>query len=662
MEVVKVWLPLFGAIAMIILAILVSLKCDSEKLQNVIFWSLLLVVLSGLVFYGGGLSTPEDSPGKLLINTFKTVAYTISMFGGGEKYDALMAVNDWFAENVLWQILYWLIHLLAMFVTASAVMITWGKKLLSFIKMKIPGRNLCILYCDSDRRIDYVAQLEEKGYRTIYVGDFSKELSNRLADYKVRIVSDQKIGNDGEWLRKFLRFYRKQLNIQVISDVTNDMKAVVFLKTLFETFRNQKISTKNIKIQIVGKNVMNYAFVSDEKDHEGYRFITVVSTESEMVARKLVDKMPPYQTMQFDYDTCRGLNDFNVMIIGFGQVGQDVLRQLVRNGQFLQSRFSAEVFDIDTENCGGLFRELYSEMISRYDISFYSINAFSSQIYRHFKTDRRMNYIVACTGDDETNRQITNELQVFRQLHREYFSEKSVIACCSKKRIEFLSENERLNSMKSFDISDFIEEKTDMLARHINDAYYLNERGYTQQELRELWYRKDPVDRLSSAAAAEYLKTYFTCSNSWGLNRKQLEEKIETSLKNILPELEHDRWNAFESSIGVSQMSKEEFADNVRKCRELVRKASDTQSEEDTAAAEKQFAVTRKNLGPYGLGGKHACLCSWNELDERWNIYAPLLKEYNQLMEVLGKRSVSTLDFKSLDVKNIYHMLDLLDE
>ncbi len=658
----KTFLPLIGALIMIALAVFVSLRCDSEKMQKLIFICLLIVVISGLGFYGLGLSKPEDGLSQQMINAFKTVAYTISMFGGGEKFDALMGVNGWFASSLIWQAVYWLVHLLAVFVTASAVLVTWGKKLLSRIRLMMPDRDLCILYCDSQRRSDYVSQLDEKGYRTVYVGEFSKELNNALSEYRVGFINDRIIRKDGKWLKRYLLLRKSRMNIQVISVAQNDMKAVSFLKTLFASFRSLKISSKNIRAHIMGKNVIDYAFVSDETDHEGNRFITEVYAESEMVAHKLVSKKPPYEAMAFDFDSCRALHDFNVMIIGFGEVGQDVLRYLVRYGQFLGSRFSADVLDIDMDNCGGLFKELYSDMISRYSVSFNSINAFSSQIYSHFSADRRMSYVVACSGDDQTNRQIMNELQTFRQMHPECFTEKSVIACCSKKKIEILSADGSLDYMKAADVDDFINEKVNMLARHVNDAYYLAKSGYSKEELNDLWYKKDPIDRLSSIASAEFLKTYFACSNSWDLNKKQLEERINSRLADILPELEHQRWNAFESSIGVNQMSREEFSDNVRKCLDLTAKALETMSEEDIAAAQNSFALARKNLGPYGLGGKHVCLAEWDELDELWEIYRPLLKEYNELMSRIGKKTVSEVDFKSLDVKNIYHMLDLVEK
>ena len=304
---------------------------------------------------------------------------------------------------------------------------------------------------------------------------------------------------------------------------------------------------------------------------------------------------------------------------------------------------------------------MYSDMIERYNVSFHSLNAFGAQIYQNFSEKHKLNYIVACTGDDETNRQIINNLQTYRQIHGECFTEKSVIACASKTRIEVLFSDGHVEYMKTADIDDFIDEKVNMTARHINDVYYLSKAGYSQTELTDLWYKKDPIDRLSSVAAAEYLDTFFACSNSWGLNRKELEKKINDSLSKILPELEHMRWNAFESTIGVSQMSREEFQNNIDRCLKLTERAIESGSDGDLSEAEKQFAITRKDLGPYGLGGRHACLADWDELPELWKMYEPMLTRYNELMSMHGKKTTRAVDFQMLDVKNIYHMLDVID-
>ncbi len=656
------YISIIGALLVISLAVYVSLKCNTEKLQRIIFVCLLIVVISGFGFYGFGLSAADATLTERIINAFRTIEYTISMFGGGEKFDTLMKVDGWFAHSIMWQIIYWIVHMMAVFVTASAVLITWGKKLLNRVKLMVPTANIGIVYCNNTERYRYVAEMEKEKHKVIYVGDFSKDVNNKLADYAVRYVSESDMDTNGKWLRSALLFRKKNKKINVICADNDDSKNSAFLHKLLKSFEALELDSRNIKIHVLGENVISYEFLAEMKDREGNRYVTEIYTISELVAHKLILKAMPYETMEFNTDTCQAKGNFRAMIIGFGDVGQSILRYLVRYSQFLGSEFKADVFDGDADNCAGLFREIYSDMLTRYDIRIHSVNAFSQEIYSYFSSADKINYLVVCTGDDKTNKEIIKDLQMYRYLHGENFAEKAVIASCTKGAINIISDTGVSGVVKPADVHEMLNQPVDILARHFNDLYYrekVSGQDISEDELRDLWYKKDPMDRLSSISSAEFTRTYVACSGSWDLSKEETEKLISEKLIRILPELEHMRWNAFESSMGVSPMSAEEFRENVAKCDKLIDKALKSDDEKDFKAAKQQFSITRKNLGPNGIGGKHVCMAEWDQLDELWEIYEPMLLKYNELLEKHGERKQGTLNFKQLDEKNIYHMLDI---
>lgn len=109
-------------------------------------------------------------------------------------------------------------------------------------------------------------------------------------------------------------------------------------------------------------------------------------------------------------------------------------------------------------------------------------------------------------------------------------------------------------------------------------------------------------------------------------------------------------------------MPKEEFKKRIANTSVLIDKAVESGTKEDLGAAMKAFSRTRKDLGPYGLGGMHACLADWEDLDELWNMYLPLVLKYNTLMAKHELKLVRLNDFKELDEKNVYHMLDVLNK
>ena len=59
------WISLITALLTIAIAIFVSLKCDTKRMQKIIFCCLFIVVISGLGFYGFGLAKPEDTLGTI---------------------------------------------------------------------------------------------------------------------------------------------------------------------------------------------------------------------------------------------------------------------------------------------------------------------------------------------------------------------------------------------------------------------------------------------------------------------------------------------------------------------------------------------------------------------------------------------------------------------
>ena len=81
-----------------------------------------------------------------------------------------------------------------------------------------------------------------------------------------------------------------------------------------------------------------------------------------------------------------------------------------------------------------------------------------------------------------------------------------------------------------------------MIARHINDVDYRKKvtgKEISKEELADQWYRKDPMDRLSSMSSAEFLRTYIACAGCEGMNKNEVEKLIDEKLIRILPELEH---------------------------------------------------------------------------------------------------------------------------
>ena len=77
----------------------------------------------------------------------------------------------------------------------------------------------------------------------------------------------------------------------------------------------------------------------------GFGSVTLFS-RNDLLARLLIRVCPPWSTMRFTKEG-RADENFEALIVGFGQTGQAVLRSLICNGQFAGSRFHALIIAND---------------------------------------------------------------------------------------------------------------------------------------------------------------------------------------------------------------------------------------------------------------------------------------------------------------------------
>nr|MCR4722832.1 hypothetical protein [Eubacteriales bacterium] len=150
-----------------------------------------------------------------------------------------------------------------------------------------------------------------------------------------------------------------------------------------------------------------------------------------------------------------------------------------------------------------------------------------------------------------------------------------------------------------------------------------------------------------------------------------------------LASLEHLRWNAFEYSMGVTPLGEQEYLEGIKEAGRLADEAKalyeQASSAEETAdeansafeRARARFATVRKNIPSYGVGGKHVCLTSFDDLGRLWEEYRPLVEKYNRLIGMYNTANAgrkpklaetSLTDFIQQDIKNVYHMADIISK
>ncbi|MBR5995873.1 MAG: hypothetical protein IK026_04760 [Eubacteriaceae bacterium] len=688
----------------VFLAMLTTLAFKPKIVRRVTGTATALSGIFGLVIYGLGFGANAATPEEMLIAAFKTISYTVSMYGGKEDFSALMNAASWFRESPALQTVYWAVHLIAMYATASALISSLGKKLVREIRQAVlPFKKVCLIYGDTAKTLKYAEKISrDESIQLVFTDSEGKTpVENDLRENTV-ILPSSDITADGKWLKK-MRIGKGKRSINIISLCDKDTATLKFVKDVLEAFKAQNIGAKHLKMSALCESPFNFAFVSQQKDGHGHYYQADFFTLADLAAGKLMTMAPPYRTMSFDKATCSADGDFRALIIGFGETGQTVLRYLVRNSQFLGSSFSALVIDKENGTAGGMFKTLYRQMIDTYHITFEDMDANSSEFSEMLEEEaHNLKYIVVCTGSDETNGELIRQIRSFKRVHPEKIGDNAVMAALTKEKVTVYTDSIHTTgetSKPAVDMEEIISGSNDLAARAYSDSAYrsmaekdgkADSAGIdVETEERDYWYRKDPVDRESTRASAGFLPALFA---SAGLapdsykgkeGRDRLLDELNSDRARLerLASLEHLRWNAFEYSMGVTPLGEQEYLEGIKEADGLADEAialyEQAASGAETAAeanrafdrAKERFATVRKNIPSYGVGGKHVCITSFDELARLWEEYRPLAEKYNRLIGMYneansGKKppqaETSLTDFIQQDVKNVYHMADLI--
>lgn len=344
--------------------------------------------------------------------------------------------------------------------------------------------------------------------------------------------------------------------------------------------------------------------------------------EPQLAARLLMLRHPPYELMRFD-DRGLAQNDFRCLIIGFGELGQAVLRHMIMNAQFEGSRFRAVIMDPNYENRAGRLNRECASLMEHYSITPYPYDARGNQFYSYFeKEGKSFSYIVLCTGSDDLNQEIACELRHYMDRQ----GSTARLCLCSRRGVGILHPNGTMQADVLYSPEILSSDKLDLRAMELNYSYNKGSTLTAKQE----WARCDYFSRISSRASADFAEAiayiagvdpHSPPSEGWQPDKELLENLAKT---------EHLRWCAFHYAMGVSPMP------------EAVFKARSAQYLKEKAETGSSSYRISKDMSQY----LHACLVDWEELDK-------VSQEENAVTG--GKK-----DYKQIDRDNILTLPTLL--
>ena len=588
----------------VFMAMVLYLTINQDNREKWVGIAFSIASLGGLLVYGYAYS---KSPDMGAVEVLRTVIDTGRMFAGMNN---VAVFTEAVGEGSPWHIMFWGAHFLAYYSMASVFILVLGKSAIKkFRTWLLRINDVELIYGINESSLEYGRTVSEgKRVSVVFVDTDAMKWEADVRQIGGLIYTDPSALNPDIHLIKRLGIKKgkSKLHLTALSD--NADQNFDYAKKLLRSLEKSKINPEQTGITIIGREELEGMRLLAGPGKYGYGQVKVFD-KTELIARLLMQKFPLCDVVEFD-EQGNARNGVEILLVGFGRLGQEVLKKLVANGQFEGSSFKVRVYDPKFEKIDGYFRYRYNAMLENYDIKFFAEDGRSRHLTNYVLDNAKtINYVITAVGDDELGREIaTDILDLFHEKKRVV----PVYQCTSDSVWQYrYGEERKIWSLNDANI--LYGGKMDDRAKEINHFYH-GEEG----DLERQWAECDYFSRMSCRASADFLTALFKRLRITG------DDKISEEFLENLARTEHHRWNAFHFSMGFATMDEE----TLKKRAELFKTDTSLRISKDLSAR------------------RHACLIPWDDLDA--------LSEYEN--KVTGKN----IDYKQMDRDNITVMLKLL--
>ena len=603
--------------AALLLAMILNLALKPSFSARLTLGCMALALFGGLLYYGAGY---WEISGDLPLTVVRTPVFVLRMFLGISELNAIASSRLVSTPAGLFG--FWLVHLLAFYSMASAVMTTLGTELLRQLRFLLSRKgDLTLIYGVNENSVALGKECRAAGDAVVFVAErASGEMIRDLNKAGMSVLVGAGAAAAEERSLRRLRIKGRKLTVYAL-DAADD-KNLYFALRLRAALEKRNVPPKDTRVTLPGAEDIISSMLQLSETQYGFGYVNVFD-RSMLAARALIRTVPPWDFVAFGPDG-RATEDFDCVIVGFGSHGQAVLRQLVMNAQFAGARFRAAIFSPNYEREAGYLKTDCPELLSRYEICSYPHDAQSADFYRYIEGRLpTLKMIVLATGNEELNREISDNLMLFLKRRR---AERVCVARCGKSGVRY---QERVGSPV---LTTGIYTRVFLSAEDADRGAILLNASYDDSARSdwEKWVACDSFGKLSSRASADFSGAFLRAA---GISREELlagqwPPREEVLLN--LAETEHLRWNAFHFATGYRTMSDAEFAERAA----LWRAGREAGLPREIKLAKNSEART------------HACLVGWEELPA-----------------VSARESAVTgraVDYRQIDINNVLALPKLL--
>jgi len=604
--------------AALVLAMVLNLALKPAFSVRISTAIMVIVLLGGLLFYGAGYM---EVTGDLLLTVVRTPVFVFRMFIGINELPAI--ADSRLVSTPAGLFVFWLLHLFAFYSTASAAMNTLGAEALRQMRLLLSRRgDLTLIYGVNDKSIALGREcLAAGGCSVVFLCESADDETVSDLNYAGMsvIAGPSAVACDKRTIRR-LRIGRRKLTVYALDEAED--RNLYFALKLKDALEEKGIPDENTRVTLPGAEDIITAMLQVSPDRYGYGFVNVFDV-SVLSARALIRTCPPWEYIAFGPDG-RAMEDYECLIVGFGSHGQAALRQLVMNGQFVGSAFRATIFSPSFEQESGYLSLDSPGLLENYEIRSIEADARSREFYRYVEKHlSTLKLIAVCTGDEERNREISDNLMLFLKRRR---AENICVVRCGDEGVRYQeSVGSPIRTTEIYTLAFLSAEDADRSAIVLNAAYDSSDRSDWEK-----WIACDSFSKMSSRASADFQPAFIRASGS---SREEMLAGTWNPTQELLltlGETEHLRWNAFHFAMGYRTMSEEEFQANAAlwaRCRAEgvpcpIRLTKNTETR------------------------THACLIPWAALDEL----------SRRESEITGR----SVNYKQYDIDNVLTLPRLL--
>ena len=619
---------IFGlmASAALALSLLLSIATGVNRLQRISGIIIAPAAICGLTIYTAAFIAPGASTQDVIAAVLRGVTATFTMFTGRNEFGAVFQSAEWFREAVWIQAMFWAAHLGALFVSVSMLLSTIGKKLVQTLRLVLlKSKTIYIIYGLHAQSVFLGRDIMRKNEgKVLYISPkHSAELVEQILAFGGAVRQELYLP-DGKINRRLMRLLGvkekcRLKHVHILAFDDDEMVNFSITRATVEYFKQCYIEPEKVHVLLRCMRELDFAQLRQFADDGGPRYSIDAFSEAELAARLLIRESPPYKAIRFNKDGTAA-EDFCGLVIGFGQVGQHALQQLIMNSQFVGSKFSAVVVDKAIDAISGQFVRRHPSLFNRYDVRFAQMDTRSNAFYDLLdELAPKLSYIVVALGDSVENYEASVDLENYFERQNDFKRPEILINVCNKRNVSATQTGIRFfdNRQALYSADLLIRCTLDSMAKAVNLTYAEGEKSFSDADTE--WYALDYFTRESNRASADFIPAMLYIAGidaDETVDEKLLSERVPAGsvLSETLGKTEKLRWNAFHFAMGYSKMS----LDEVRK------------------RAENGIKPLQKDV----VCRRHACLVDWDDLDE--------------VSEVMSELSGRSIDYKEYDRRNIY--------